>query len=67
MVFSRFLATTTFVPAEKSQHSEFPGLVPGGRVLRSVSKYQDYSPAKIINQLTCSEKAVSMWFFKGKI
>jgi hypothetical protein len=25
VVFSRFLATTTFVPAENTQHSEFPG------------------------------------------
>jgi hypothetical protein len=28
MVFSRFLATTTFVPAENTRHSEFPGHIP---------------------------------------
>jgi hypothetical protein len=28
MVFSRFLAMTIFIPAENTQHSEFPGHIP---------------------------------------
>jgi hypothetical protein len=29
MVFSKFFATTIFIPAENTRHSEFPGHIPG--------------------------------------